>query len=388
MFLGGLAIGVTAMSVVGVATALFIESPHDVAARSAAPPPTDITAVARWQVLRHTITAQGILRSARRVTVTGMAPYATVTITRMPVKAGDRVRVGHVLAEIDARPVMLLQGRLPAYRDLHEGDHGPDVAQLQRALENLGYADFDPAGFFSQSTGLALLLLYRNLGYEAPLYHPRAHQVRAGIAARKAPPGQPELPSAYLPRSEVVFIPGESALVTAVHARVGDLVRGSTVLTLATGKPYVSAELSQHQAAGMRRGMPATIVTATSRKLAGTVTRISPVPVAAGTAASGYRVLVRSRRLLPLHMIGADVRLMVLVPVTSGPVLIVPAAAILTGRQHVTEVIKIAAGRRSRVAVVTGPSADGLVAVQALRHGALEPGARVLIGTGRWPPSR
>ncbi len=387
LFFGGLAIGVVAMSVVGLATALFIESPHDVAAQSAAPPATVMTAVARWQVLRQAITVQGTVRSARRITVTAMAPYATVTITRMPVKAGDRVRPGHVIAEVDGRPVVLLRGRLPAYRDLHEGDHGPDVAQLQRALESLGYADFDPAGFFSESTEFALLLFYQNLGYEPPVYHPRPKQAQPPIPGRQAP-GQRELPSAYLPRSEVVFIPSESALVTAVNARIGDLVRGSTVLTLATGNPYVTAELNQHQAAAMRRGMSAEILTAISPTFTATVTRISTLPVAGGKAASGYRVLVRSRRPLPQRMIGANVRLTLFVPVTSGPVLTVPATAILPGRRHATDVIKVTAGRRSRVAVFTGPGADGLVAVQPVRRGALRPGDRVLIGTSRWPASQ
>ena len=43
-FLGGLAIGLVAMSAVGLATAVFIESPQQLAARSAAPPRTPIAA--------------------------------------------------------------------------------------------------------------------------------------------------------------------------------------------------------------------------------------------------------------------------------------------------------------------------------------------------------
>jgi membrane fusion protein, multidrug efflux system len=386
LFLGGLAIGVTGMSVVGLATALFIESPNDLAARSAVPPATNITAAARWQVLRKAITVQGAVRSARRVAVTATAPYATVTITRMPVRSGERVLPGHVLAEVDGRPIVLLQGRLPAYRDLHNSDQGPDVAQLQRALESLGYADFDPDGFFGASTEFALTLFYRNLGYAAPVYHPRPRTARRGSAAGHTA-DQLQPPSVYLPRSEVVFIPSKSALVTAVNARVGDLVRGTTVLTLATGNPYVSAELSQHQAAAIRRRMSAEIVTPAGRTLAGSVTSIGSVPSAGGTA-GGYRVLVRPRRSMPQRLIGSKVRLTLLAPVTSGPVLTVPAAAILAGPRQVTEVVKVAAGRRSRVAVYTGPSADGLVAVQPLRPGDLRPGDRVLIGTGRWPPTR
>jgi len=88
----------------------------------------------------------------------------------MPEKAGDRVRPGDVVAEIDGRPVILLRGRLPAYRNLHEGDHGPDVAQLQRNLVSSGYADFDARGVSARAQRSPLLLFYRHLGYEAPIY--------------------------------------------------------------------------------------------------------------------------------------------------------------------------------------------------------------------------
>src|SRR5262245_34483764 len=253
-FFGGLAIGVIVMSVVGLATTVFIQSPGDVAAQSATPPATTLTAVARWRVLREAITVPGIVRSSRTITVLGQAPYATVTLTRLPVKPGDRVRPGHVIAEIDGRPVIVLRGRLPAYRDLHVGDHGPDVGQLQRALQSLGYSDFDPPGSFGPSTALALFLFYRHLGYDAPVFHrgPGRSKAQAGQAGRPiaSSPTTTELviPSAYLPKSEVVFIPAKSALVATAAARVGDLVGNSAVLTLAVGNPSVSAVLSRHQA--------------------------------------------------------------------------------------------------------------------------------------------
>lgn len=414
LFFGGLAIGLIAMSVVGLATAVFITSPQDVAAQSAAPAATPITAVVRWEVLRHAMTVQGIVRARRPILVTAMAPFSTVTLTRMPEKAGDRVRPGHVIAEIDGRPVILLRGRLPAYRDLHEGDHGPDVAQLQRELLRLGYADYDARGYFGESTALALLLLYRHLGYEAPVYHRRAGRAPAaaghGGTAPAVPPGTGPavagiasrrtastlvIPSAYLPRSEVVFIPSGSALVTSVRGRTGDLVGGSVVLTLATGDPYVTAGLTAYQAAQARRGMSATIVSASpARTAGGTVTRIGSLPPVGGPPLHGYPILVKPRRALPQRMIGASVRLTLEAPVTGEPVLTVPVAAIMPAKQgqaghgHADHVIKLTAGRRVRVEVVTGPTADGLVAVQPVRRGALRPGDHVLIGVSRWPPSR
>lgn len=395
LFFGGLAIGLIAMSVVGLATAVFIESPHDVAAQSAAPAATPITAVARWQVLRHAITVQGIVRARRPILVTAMAPFSTITLTRMPEKAGDRVKPGHVIAAIDGRPVILLRGRLPGYRDLHEGDHGPDVSQLQRELTAFGYADYDARGYFGASTALALLLFYRHLGYDAPIYHHR--QARSPATARSTPgiatrltTSAFEIPSAYLPRSEVVYIPSRSALVTSVGGRVGDLVAGAAILTLATGAPYVTADLTGYQAAQARTGMAASIVAASpALRARGTVTRIGSLPPVGGPPLHGYPVLVKPGRALPQRMIGASVRLTLEAPVTSEPVLTVPVAAIVPATHGRTAHVFVQRGGiRVKVAVVTGPTADGLVAVQAVRHGLLRPGDRVLIGAGRWPPSR
>jgi len=418
------------MSLVGLATAVFIESPHEVAAKSAAPAATLITAVARWQVLRNPITVQGTVRSARTVVVMASAPYSTVTVTRLPVKAGDRVRPGRVVAEIDGRPILLLRGRLPAYRNLHEGEHGPDVTQLQRALESLGYASFDPPGGFGQSTALALLLFYRHLGYEAPIYHRPAAASGVPVPGPSAPPAAAPsppaaapsppaaapsppaaapshaaaaarpaghaiasrrtatdlvIPSAYLPMSEVVYIPTRSALVASVTARVGAVVGSGPVLTLATGNLRVTGNLSAHQAAQARKGMPAMIVSASPPLVAiGTVTRIGSLPAVGGPPASGYPVQVASRRPLPQHLIGIRVRLTIEAPVTSGPVLTVPLAAVIAaGHGHPLHVVKITPARqRIRVAIYTGPTAGGLVAVQPVQPGKLRPGDRVVIGVG------
>jgi multidrug efflux pump subunit AcrA (membrane-fusion protein) len=403
LFFGGLAIGVVAMSAVGLATAVFIETPHEVAARSAAPAATPITAVARLQVLSRTIALQGIVRARRPVLVRAMAPFSTVTLTRMPVKAGDRVRPGHVIAEIDGRPVILLRGRLPAYRNLHEGDHGPDVAQLQRALVSLGYANFDPRGTFGESTALALLLFYRHLGYEAPIFHhrgsgqagppsgpqaagPQTGPQAAGPQAAKTQAGPPffAIPSAFLPRREVVFIPSTSALVTSVRGRVGDLVGGSVVLTLATGAPYVTANLTAHQASQARKGMPASIVGANPGfRALGTVTRIGSLPPVGGPPPQGFPILVKPARALPQRLIGARVRLTLKVPVASEPVLTVPLSAFVSsGHGPAGHVTVLRAGRRVTVRVLTGPTADGLLAVQPVPQGALKPGDHVLIGAG------
>lgn len=56
---------------------------------------------------------------------------------------GDVLDSGAVIARIDEEPVVVLEGSLPMYRTLREGVEGEDVRQLEEALVDLGY---DPDG--------------------------------------------------------------------------------------------------------------------------------------------------------------------------------------------------------------------------------------------------
>jgi hypothetical protein len=374
LFLGGLAVGVVAMSATGLAALALVITPAELAAQSSAPAPALITASTRWRVLTEHIVTTGTVRAARTIPVTGSAPFAVLVVTRLPVHEGDRVWPGHVIAEIDGRPVLLLRGRLPPYRDLHEGDTGPDVKQLQESLELVGFADFDPAGLFGPSTALALGLLYRDLGYTPPLFRPPP---TPGLTRPRASP--------YLPMTEVVFIPARSAFVVSVATRVGALVTAAPLIQLATGQPYVTAELTPSQAALVRRGTQA-VIAGVAVATAGRLQRVRRFP----SGAAAYPVVVTSRRRLPQRLIGARVRLTLVVPVTAVPVLSVPLAAVSgTGRSRSPYVVVVTPARpgrpvlRRRVPVVTGPLADGWVAVQPVVPGALRAGSRVLVGIRR-----
>jgi peptidoglycan hydrolase-like protein with peptidoglycan-binding domain len=387
------------MSATGLAAARLIQSPSELAARSAAPAPLIMTAVARMRVLSDAIVLPGTVRPGHTVAVTASAPYRTLVVTGLPAKLGSRAWPGHVLAQVDGRPVILLRGRLPAYRDLREGDTGPDVSQLQAALVGLGYADYDPAGYFGPSTALAIETLYQNLGYSAPRYRP--HVKKTPLAPGQPPPLPPS-PQVYLPMSEVSYIPAASALVVDVNARPGSSVRpGQVMLELATGDPYVTAMLSVREAAEASKGSAARIASASpALSDPGVVAKISPIPAYASKVE--YPVDVTTRARLPQTMIGRTVRLTLWSSVTSEPVLTVPITAVFLTTpakakgnisqkatrsrpvKPVPYVTVIAArGRSRRIAVATGPSASGFVAIQPLKPGSIEPGAHVLIGTGR-----
>lgn len=363
-----------------------------------------LTATVRWQVMQRTVVFPGRVTAGRTIEVAASAPYSAVIVTRLPVRAGQRVRPGHLLAEIDGRPIFLLQGMLPPYRDLHEGDSGPDVTQLQRALERLGYSDFDSPGYFGESTELALLLFYRQLGYAAPLDPREAATAGRGqsaaaaaqATARSAQPtagrGQSDLRSrfaeVYLPMSEVVYIPAASALVVSVNARVGGTATAAPVLRLATGDPTVTGRLGRYQARLVRAGMAARMTSASPRLSAyGVVTYVGSYPVRngqIGSSGAGYPVVITGLRPLPQRLIGDQVRLTLLLAATSQPVLAVPLAAITAAAGGSTQVIRLTRkGQQVRVTVVTGVSAGGMVAVRPAVAGALVPGDRVVIGLGR-----
>ena len=82
--------------------------------------------------------------------------------TKLP-ENGDKVDCGDVLYRVDDRPVLLLCGTLPAYRDLHSGDEGKDVRQLNRNLRALDY-DTAAGGDFTWKTERALKALQHDKG--------------------------------------------------------------------------------------------------------------------------------------------------------------------------------------------------------------------------------
>jgi hypothetical protein len=60
------------------------------------------------------------------------------TVTAVP-EPGTVVGDGDVLVWIDNEPVVVLLGDLPAWRSMGEGSEGADVAQLEQALDRLGF---------------------------------------------------------------------------------------------------------------------------------------------------------------------------------------------------------------------------------------------------------
>jgi len=220
---GGAAAVVAAVTGTAVYAAGRARTPAQRAARAAPPGQSTITVAVRRGELADRLALNGVFSHGSLVEVNGprsVPGVESLVITRVPVVARQRIGDGDVVAEVSGRPIFVLAGAFPAYRDLQPAMRGPDVAQLRRGLRPLyGTPEGDD---FSGRTESDLLRLYAKLGYPA---------LRRGGRL-------------LLPMGEVVFLPSLPAQVSAVAARVGGPA-GGPLVTLASGPPQVVAPVDR-----------------------------------------------------------------------------------------------------------------------------------------------
>jgi hypothetical protein len=355
---GALLVGT--VTLVGLGAPQVVRSPAQIAADRAAPVLPPATAEVERRVVEATVTLRGEVTTARRVEIEASASDgARAVVTAIDVGDGDRVRSGDVLVEISGRPVILLDGRLPAYRDLQVGATGPDVEQLQRALAALGYGSADANGRLGPSTKAAVRRLYTDRGYPAPR-------------------------GAVLPASEVAFLSGLPGRVERVDAAVGQTPEGA-VLVVASGRAIVTGSLAAGDRALVRVGQPAEITAdELDLRARGRVVAIGELTATDGPSVHPLRI--RPRGELDRRFSGREVRITLVSARSEGPVLVVPLSAITT-RADATTVVSVlddpADGTRTReVAVTLGVDADGYVAVEPV-DGGLDAGDAVMVGVGQ-----
>jgi multidrug efflux pump subunit AcrA (membrane-fusion protein) len=165
-----------------------IESPADRAARREAPTPSLVTVPVERRQLTSQVVLSGEVDYNEPLTVTlagavGLDAGETAVVTELR-EAGTELQEGDVVIEVTARPVFVLQGELPMYRRLVVGTEGTDVAQLEQALERLGYAPGTVDTVFDAATASAVEQMYSDAGYTAE--GPSAEQRTALTAARDA----------------------------------------------------------------------------------------------------------------------------------------------------------------------------------------------------------
>jgi hypothetical protein len=370
--------------------AQVVKSPAQAAADSAPPPPSLLSAEVEHRVLSDSIVLRGTVIAGQMVDVTPVVEgegIRSALVSRLPVGTGTTLAPGQLIVEVSGRPVFVLPGALPSYRDLTEGARGDDVAQLQAALVELGHGTGDDRpGAFGPGTTEALAAFYAGIGYE-PLTAPVGGEPEAGDAAAG---------SAMLPAGEVVYLADFPARVDRATTVVGAEVSGP-VLTLSAGELRVTGSLQPHHRDLVRTGQTVRIHselsgdTAEARVdvVAEAMDMEAPseygvVPEGFGDgAAPGYAVSVIPTEPLDSGWAGQDVRLTMEAATTGEPVLVVPVSAI-SARADGEVFVQVLEpdGSQRDVRVTTGVTGDGSVEVRSADgdHG-LSVGDDVVIGT-------
>ncbi|WP_433351125.1 hypothetical protein ACQP25_42945 [Microtetraspora malaysiensis] len=342
---GGRVAAIVVAIAVAAGVGIVVTDPFDASAKDTSVTGTAPTGLA--QVSRGTLSARtlenGKLGYAGDYQVVNKA---SGTVTKLPA-TGQVVGQGKVLYRVDGKPVILLSGAVPVYRDLSWDMRGAEIRQLNAALVALRYAtkdEIDPASdYFSWQTYYALRKLQDVVGLEE---------------------------TGDLPLGQAVFVPAKQIRVTKVNAVRGALAAaGSVVLHASSTARQVTVALNANQQSDIEVGDKVTISLPTGKTTPGMVSSVGKV---ATTEEDSTTVEVRIRPSRPRDtgtLDQAPVQVSIVTD-TVKDVLSVPVNALLAlaGGGYAVEVVE-AGGAHRLIPVKTGLFDDSAGMVEVTGDG-------------------
>ena len=350
------ALGIVAVVAAGVVSAwragVFSPAASSGAGQQGAPPAT--AAVTR-QDIAATTPLTATLGYAGSYPVRGQGGG---TLTWLP-SAGQVIGQGRVLYRVDnGSPVVLLYGRVPAWRNLGEGVTGADVSQLNHDLVALGDAD---------SAEISAL------GWD---YY--SWPTQAGVEKLQSALGI-SYPSGSMSLGQLVFEP-EAIRVSQVTGSLGGPASGP-VLAATSDRRVVTIPLDASQQSEVKTGDPVTVTLPDGTTTPGVVSAVGTVATTSGAGQNAittipvYVTLVRPSAAGTLDQAPVTVNI---TTATTRNALVVPVGALLALAPRGYDVEVVGPGNiRRYVPVATGifDDTDGLVQVT----GTLTPGQRVVV---------
>ena len=258
--------------------------------------------------------------------------------------SGTVLTQGDVLYRTGTETAYLMRGSLPAWRSFEAGmEDGEDIRQLETALRDLGYFDYEPDDHFSWATTSAIMKWQKEL----------------------------DMPqTGTIPLGRVVFTSGDMRVGT-VTARLGDRVAADTELYDVTSTTQVvdaNIKLSDQKLAVV--GTTVTIKLPDAKTTTGTITSVgTPTEKSSGSGSSDSK-----ERVIPVTVTLADAsatanfqEVSVTVDLPSekrAGVLSVPVGALLalSTNQYGVEIVE-SNGTTRKVPVTIGLFAGGRVEV-------------------------
>lgn len=221
----GVGAGAAALVAVGVAAALVLAGGEESTAAAPAAPAAATATVER----RDLVTTEELSGELGFGDPSEVAAASSGVVTSVP-EDGTTVEAGGTLFEVDAEPVVLLTGTVPAYRELDEDTSGTDVKQLETALRALGHGDDVTVDTdFTDATADAVEEWEEDLGRDDPDGVVQLGEVRFGPGAVRVADVVADVGSQVQAGSTVVRVTGtDKVVVAALDAdRAGDLAAGT-----------------------------------------------------------------------------------------------------------------------------------------------------------------
>lgn len=351
---------IVASAIGGWAAGRQVRSPAEIAARTASPRPSLIAVPVESRRLSSDVTARGTVgyRSPLEVTLAASAVKQGNSIVTVAPQKGALLNEGGVALAVSARPVLVLQGEQPTYRDLGFRSVGHDVAQLEAGLARLGLDPGPQDGLYDGRTATAVAALYGAAGW--------------------APAG------GQVPADELLFFPSLPLRVDDAKVRPGETPSGP-VMTVTSPELTVAAALSGDDVKLVREGAAVAIDDPDQGvRATGTVGEVATTPGTRGVDPQRFFVEVIPRD-APESLIGASVVLTIAVSSTEADVLAVPVAALSASADGTTRLeVQLPDLTTRSVTVTPGLVARGLAAVTPV-DGALAPGDLVVVGAAPGP---
>ena len=356
-----------------------ITSPAEIAARSAAPEPTPIFATVETRVLATNVVTRGTGRYGTPRDL-GLVPSILTTdqkvVTFVP-DLGHEATEGDILLTASGRPLIIIEGSSPAYRDLGPGLVGQDVTQLEAALERLGHSPGPVDGVYDAETEAAVRRLYDSIGY-APAVVTSSQLDELTSAASAVHAGSRLTAGVLVAADEIYFTDSLPVRVTEILTEIGQPIDGP-IVTITDAQVAIDGSVPIEQSSLIQVGMPVSIDEPDLGVSAnGIISRVAEGPGTDGV--DGFHVYfeVTVEDAAP-NLINASVRLTIPIESTDAAVLVVPITAVNLATDGSSIVHVSRAGVLEQVAIQPGLSAQGFVEVTPT-GGALEAGDRVLIG--------
>ncbi len=383
---------ITLLTIVAAAGAgwlagIRITSPAEVAAAAEPPEPSPILAPVQQKVLSTNIITRGTAKFGQPMDVLlepSVVKAELGIVTAVPT-LGEVIEEGDILLTVSGRPVLVLAGLVPTYRDMALGASGTDVMQLELALARLGYEPGGIDGIYDSSTAAAIEAWYLAVGVQP--FRPSKDQFAslqnwytqfggfdATVAASLITVPLP----AIVPTDELVFLPELPLRVDTVIANRGDPASGP-LAKVTNSNLAVDLSLRTADAKFLKLGMPATIdEPLLGIQVVGEVSFVANQPGTYGEDAFHVHaeVAVASP---PPTMIGASVRVKIPIESTDGEVIAVPVSALSLAADGTSHIQVKRSEEFEYLTVTLGLLASGMVEVTPV-SGSLVPNDLVVIG--------